>query len=230
MSINILIISNSDKVAKLITLLNQANYKNIDSAHNGLEGINQVLTKQYDIIILDILLPKINGWHILKTIRSIREQVPILLLSDKDHIEWHIRALEAGADDYLARPFPFLEFLVRIKALVRRNHFCNIIEDDELYVVADLQLNWKRHYVTRNNKTIHLTNKEFSLLALLMQHHGEPLSRTFIISHVWDINFDNQTNMVDVAIKRLRNKIDYGFDTKLIHTIRGMGYVLESRT
>lgn len=228
MSINILIISNSNKVEKLIGLLNQSGYNHIDSAHNGLDGLELLLTKQFDIIILDILLPKMNGWDVLQTIRYSHKQVPILLLSDKNQVEWHIRALEAGADDYLARPFSFQEILARIKALIRRNQH-HRIEEDEIYVIDDLQLNWRRHYVVRSNKTIHLTAKEFSLLALMMQHIGEPLSRTFITSHVWDINFDNQTNLVDVAIKRLRNKIDQGFKRKLIHSIRGMGYVLELR-
>ena len=226
---NILIISNSDKVDKLINLLMQTGYTNIDSVYNGLDGIDRVLTKNYDIVVLDIFLPKISGWDVLQTISSTRQQVPILLLSDKDQVEWRIRGLELGADDYLAKPFSFQEFLARMKALVRRSQQ-HRIEEEELYIIDDLQLNWKRHYVMRGNKSIQLTSKEFSLLALLMQHAGKPLSRTFIISHVWDINFDNQTNVVDVAIKRLRNKIDQGFQTKLIHSVRGTGYVLEKRT
>ncbi|MFT4907123.1 MAG: two-component system copper resistance phosphate regulon response regulator CusR [Oleispira sp.] len=197
----------------------------VDLACTGMDGHHQAVTEKYDLIILDVMLPDIDGWHILKTLRSNGNLTPVLFLSAKDSTEDKVKGLELGADDYLAKPFVFAELLARVRTLLRRG-----IPNQELdtLTIANMTLDLKRRSAIREGQRINLTNKEFSLLELLLRRQGEVLPRSLIASQVWDMNFDSDTNVIDVAIRRLRSKIDSDFQPKLIHTVRGMGYVLEA--
>lgn len=197
----------------------------VDLACTGMDGHHQAVTEKYDLIILDVMLPDIDGWHILKTLRSNGDLTPVLFLSAKDSTEDKVNGLELGADDYLAKPFVFAELLARVRTLLRRG-----IPNQELdtLTIANMTLDLKRRSAIREGQRINLTNKEFSLLELLLRRQGEVLPRSLIASQVWDMNFDSDTNVIDVAIRRLRSKIDSNFQPKLIHTVRGMGYVLEA--
>jgi two-component system copper resistance phosphate regulon response regulator CusR len=196
----------------------------VDLACTGMDGHHQAVTEKYDLIILDVMLPDIDGWHILKTLRSNGDSTPVLFLSAKDSTEDKVKGLELGADDYLAKPFVFAELLARVRTLLRRG-----IPNQELdtLTIANMTLDLKRRSAIREGQRINLTNKEFSLLELLLRRQGEVLPRSLIASQVWDMNFDSDTNVIDVAIRRLRSKIDSDYQPKLIHTVRGMGYVLE---
>jgi two-component system copper resistance phosphate regulon response regulator CusR len=196
----------------------------VDLACTGMDGHHQAVTEKYDLIILDVMLPDIDGWHILKTLRSNGDLTPVLFLSAKDSTEDKVKGLELGADDYLAKPFVFAELLARVRTLLRRG-----IPNQELdtLTIANMTLDLKRRSAIREGQRINLTNKEFSLLELLLRRQGEVLPRSLIASQVWDMNFDSDTNVIDVAIRRLRSKIDSEYEPKLIHTVRGMGYVLE---
>jgi two-component system copper resistance phosphate regulon response regulator CusR len=204
--------------------LNEAGYTT-DWAKDGIVGREQALAETYDLIILDVMLPLLGGWEILQSIRNAGNLTPVLFLTARDQIEDRVKGLELGADDYLVKPFAFAELLARVRTLLRRK---NNTADTNTIEVDDLTLNILRRRAYRNNQRIDLTAKEFALLELLMRHHGEVLPRSLIASQVWDMNFDSDTNVVEVAIKRLRNKIDHGFDNPLIKTVRGMGYVLEA--
>jgi two-component system copper resistance phosphate regulon response regulator CusR len=197
----------------------------VDLACTGMDGHHQAVTEKYDLIILDVMLPDIDGWHILKTLRSNGDLTPALFLSAKDSTEDKVKGLELGADDYLAKPFVFAELLARVRTLLRRG-----IPNQELdtLTIANMTLDLKRRSAIRGGQRINLTNKEFSLLELLLRRQGEVLPRSLIASQVWDMNFDSDTNVIDVVIRRLRSKIDSDFQPKLIHTVRGMGYVLEA--
>lgn len=197
----------------------------VDLACTGMDGHHQAVTEKYDLIILDVMLPDIDGWHILKTLRSNGDLTPVLFLSAKDSTEDKVKGLELGADDYLAKPFVFAELIARVRTLLRRG-----IPNQELdtLTIANMTLDLKRRSAIREGQRINLTNKEFSLLELLLRRQGEVLPRSLIASQVWDMNFDSDTNVIDVAIRRLRSKIDSNFQPKLIHTVRGMGYVLEA--
>lgn len=197
----------------------------VDLARDGLDGLHYALTESYDLIILDVMLPKLDGWSILKTVRTVNKDLPILLLSAKDQVADRVQGLDLGADDYLVKPFDFTELLARIRTLLRRIN--NNTHESDVLTIADLQLDMKRRYVMRGDKHILLTPKEFTLLELFMRRQGEVLSRSLIASQVWDMNFDSNTNIIDVAMRRLRAKIDDDYDIKLIQTMRGMGYVLE---
>jgi len=170
---------------------------------------------------LDVMLPEIDGWQVLKTLRTF-SKIPVIMLTAKDHVLDRVKGLELGADDYLIKPFSYIELLARVKSLLRRS----VKTESEYYQVEDLILYRLERTVYRNQQKIDLSAKEFSLLHLLMQHQGELLTRSQIASEVWNINFDTDTNVVDVAIRRLRAKIDDHFQPKLIHTVRGMGYRL----
>ncbi|WP_421186181.1 heavy metal response regulator transcription factor [Aeromonas enteropelogenes] len=193
-------------------------------ATNGIDGQFYALNHDFDLIILDIMLPGINGWQILEKTRHVNDQIPIMFLTAKDGVGDRVRGLESGADDYLSKPFAFTELLARIRNLLRRTKDNHI---EEVIVISDLVINIKSRIVKRSGKKLHLTPKEYLLLELLARRSGEVLPRSLIASLVWDINFDSDTNVIDVAIRRLRAKIDDDYDTKLIHTIRGMGYKLE---
>lgn len=196
----------------------------VDWASTGPDGLHMARTGEYDLIVLDVMLPGIDGWTVIQELRKTKE-TPVLFLTAKDEVEHRIRGLELGADDYLIKPFAFAELVVRIRTLLRRGP---IREADRLDV-GSLEIDVLRRRVTRNGDRIDLTAKEFALLHLLAKRKGEVLSRSLIASQVWDMNFDSDTNVVDVAVRRLRAKIDDGYVSKLIHTVRGMGYVLEER-
>lgn len=204
--------------------LTESSFK-VDLANNGIDGLHQAMSEEYDLIILDVMLPKLNGWQILQTLRSSKINIPVLMLTARDQIEDRVKGLELGADDYLVKPFAFVELLARIRNILRRNSKSS--HDETTLQIENLQLDLLRRRVYRDSEAICLTAKEFSLLELLMQRKGEVLSRSLIASQVWDMNFDSDTNVIDVAIRRLRNKVDKPFEPKLIHTIRGMGYVLD---
>lgn len=198
----------------------------VDIANNGVDGCHLALTHNYDIIILDINLPEMEGWDVLKKIRKHKE-TGIIIVTARGRLEEKVRGLELGADDYIVKPFQFPELLARVKTLMRRTDSRPTTPDT--LQVDDLQLDQGRHRALRGGKRIDLTAKEFTLLHLLMRHTGEVLTRTQIVSMVWDINFDCDTNVVEVSIRRLRAKVDDPFERKLIHTLRGVGYVLEAR-
>jgi two-component system copper resistance phosphate regulon response regulator CusR len=196
----------------------------VDLATDGVDGLHLALTGDYDIIVLDVTLPGIDGWNVLQELRR-SQQTPVIFLTARDKVEDRVKGLELGADDYLVKPFAFSELLARIRTLMRRGK----IQQPEVLKIADLELDPVRRRAIRSQARIDLTAKEFSLLHLFLRRQGEVLSRTFIAEQVWDMNFDSDTNVVEVAIRRLRAKIDDSFEKKLIHTIRGMGYVLEDR-
>lgn len=196
-----------------------------DLARNGMDGLHLALTGDHDLIILDVMLPGLDGWQVLETVRRNGKEMPVLFLTAKDQVEDRVKGLELGADDYLVKPFAFSELLARIRTLLRRGR--NGTEPTTLSL-ADLELDLLRRRVTRAGKRIELTAKEFALLELLLRRHGEVLPRSLIASQVWDMNFDSDTNVIEVAIRRLRAKVDDSFEPKLIRTVRGMGYVLET--
>ncbi|MDQ2926812.1 MAG: heavy metal response regulator transcription factor [Pseudomonadota bacterium] len=196
----------------------------VDLAHDGIEGRHLALEHDYDVIVLDVMLPQLDGFSVLRELRAVR-QTPVIMLTARDRIEDRVKGLQDGADDYLVKPFSFLELLARVQALARRGR---VLESTQLKI-ANLQVDLLARKAWRSNVRIDLTAKEFSLLAVLARRQGEILSKTAIAELVWDMNFDSNTNVVEVAIKRLRGKIDSAFTPKLLHTIRGMGYVMEVR-
>lgn len=196
----------------------------VDLARDGLDGVHLALTDDYDLVVLDVMLPRLNGWQVLQRIRRGGKHMPVLFLTARDQIEDRVKGLELGADDYLVKPFAFSEFLARVRTLLRRGK----TNEPQLFQAADLELDLLRRRVIRAGKRIDLTAKEFALLELLLRHQGEVLPRSLIASQVWDMNFDSDTNVIEVAMRRLRAKVDDGFEPKLIRTIRGMGYVLEA--
>ena len=197
---------------------------NVDLASDGVDGLHLALTGAYDIIVLDVTLPGKDGWSVLRELRQ-SQQTPVIFLTARDKIEDRVKGLELGADDYLVKPFAFSELLARIRTLLRRGK----IQQPDILNISDLELDPIRRRATRGSSRIDLTAKEFSLLHLFLRRQGEVLSRTFIAEQVWDMNFDSDTNVVEVAIRRLRAKIDDSYGKKLLHTIRGMGYVMEER-
>lgn len=196
----------------------------VDLARNGLDGLHLAQTSAYDLVILDVMLPGIDGWAVLQGIRRAGKDMPVLFLTARDQVLDRVHGLELGADDYMVKPFAFAELLARVRLHLRRG---SKTKDTGFLRAADLELDLLRRRVTRAGKRIDLTAKEFALLELLLRRQGEVLPRSLIASQVWDMNFDSDTNVIEVAIKRLRAKIDEGFEPKLIKTIRGMGYVLE---
>ncbi|ALN81546.1 heavy metal response regulator transcription factor [Lysobacter antibioticus] len=196
----------------------------VDVARDGVSGLHLARELDYDVIVLDVMLPGMDGFAVLRELRT-RKQTPVIMLTARDRIDDRVHGLGAGADDYLVKPFSFIELLARLQALVRRGRQQ---EPTELQI-GDLSINLIARRAHRDGCRLDLTGKEFALLALLAQRRGQILSKTVIAAQVWDINFDSHTNVVEVAIKRLRTKIDGPFRDKLLHTVRGMGYVLEAR-
>lgn len=197
----------------------------VSLVRNGLDGHHLAMTEVFDLIVLDVMLPDVNGWRIVQSIRERNNLTPVLFLSARDSVDDRVKGLELGADDYLIKPFAFSEVLARVRSLIRRGQ---TITTPDLLQVADLQLDVPKRRVMRSGVKIALSNKEFSLLELLMRRSGEVLPRSLIASQIWDMNFDSDTNVIDVAIRRLRAKVDDDFMPKLIHTVRGMGYKLEN--
>ncbi|WP_449427615.1 heavy metal response regulator transcription factor [Rhodanobacter umsongensis] len=194
----------------------------VDVAPNGIDGLHLALEEDYALIVLDVMLPGMDGWAVLKKLRA-KKDTPVLFLTAIDELEERVKGLELGGDDYLVKPFAFVELLARIRTLLRRGP----PRDVEHMHIGDLEIDAIRRRVRRGGQRVDLTPREFSLLQLLARRRGEVLSRTQIASYVWDMNFDSDTNVVEVAIRRLRAKIDDGYESKLIHTVRGMGYVLD---
>jgi two-component system copper resistance phosphate regulon response regulator CusR len=219
----ILIVEDEPKtVAYLRKGLTEQGYA-VDFASDGENGLHLAQTLDYDAVILDVMLPKLDGIALLERLRN-HHQTPVIMLTARDSVDDRLRGLGAGADDYLVKPFSFLELLARLQAITRRGR-----NESTSITVGDLHLDLLARRATRAGKRLNLTAKEFALLAVLGRRQSQIVSKTVITELVWDINFDTNTNVVEVAIKRLRAKIDGAFETKLLHTIRGMGYLLEHR-
>lgn len=195
----------------------------VDVTENGDDGLHLASNGRYDIIVLDIMLPERDGWSVLGALRRSGNQTPILILTARDTVQDRVKGLEQGADDYLVKPFAFSELLARIRTILRRG---SKIQPAALRI-ADLEIDLVQHRAVRGGKKLDLTPKEFALLSLLVRRRGEVLTRTVIADQVWDLNFDSHTNVVDVHVRRLRSKVDEGFEPKLIQTVRGVGYVVE---
>lgn len=222
---HILIIEDEKKTAAFVKKgLTESNFT-IDTSDNGRDGVELALTREYDLIILDVMLPGIDGWEVLKRLRAKGKETPVLLLTALTDVEDRVKGLGMGADDYLVKPFAFSELLARIYTILRRGP----VRAPEVLRVGDLEIDFPAHRITRAGKRIDLTPKEFALLSLLARNTGQVLSRTRIGERIWDIGFDSDTNVVDVHMRRLRAKVDDPFEEKLIHTVRGIGYVLEVR-
>ena len=200
----------------------------VDVAHNGVDGLHLAMEGDYDLLVLDAMLPGIDGLGVLAALRQ-SKQTPVLMLTARIRVEDRVKGLQSGADDYLVKPFAFSELVARIQVLLRRARPLREADGAAVLGLADLELDLLRRKATRAGRRLDLTAKEFNLLALLLRRQGEVLSRTEIAEQVWDMNFDSATNVIDVAIRRLRGKLDVPFERALLHTVRGMGYVLEAR-
>ena len=198
----------------------------VDVSEQGEEGLFTASTTGFDLIILDVMLPERDGWSVLTELRRTGNKTPVLFLTARDSVQDRVKGLELGADDYLIKPFAFSELLARIRNILRRSPS----RHPDVVQVADLEIDFIRHKASRAGQRLDLTPKEFALLSLLARRQGEVLTRTLIAEQVWDMNFDSDTNVVDVHVRRLRSKADDPFAKKLIHTVRGVGYVLEERT
>lgn len=223
--VKILVVEDEPKAAEYIRQgLSESGYT-VEVADNGTDGLHSAANGDHDLVVLDVMLPGIDGFAVLSALRTSR-QVPVLMLTARDRIDDKVRGFDLGADDYLVKPFQFPELLARVRTLLKRNQSVPV---DPFVRVADLEIDPVRHRATRSGQRIDLSAKEFALLSLLAQKTGQVLSRTQIASLVWDIHFDSDTNVIEVAVRRLRAKIDDPFEGKLIHTVRGVGYVLERR-
>lgn len=220
----VLIIEDEKRVAQFLKKGFQAESYEVDDAADGEQGSLLARSKSYDAIVLDVMLPKKNGLEVLREVREVKLATPILMLSAKGDLEDRLEGLNLGADDYLAKPFAFSEVLARVRALIRRT---TTGELTSLLSIADLQLDLVARRAQRGNKQVPLTNKEFHLLEYMLRNQGRVLSRVILTEQIWELGFDTGTNIVDVLINRLRRKIDDGFSNKLIHTVRGIGYVLK---
>ncbi len=220
----ILVVEDEIKTARFLQNgLREAGFV-VDSASDGEEAIHLAKELSFDLIILDVMIPKVDGWQVVVSLRADTIQTPILLLTAKDAVADRVKGFELGGDDYLVKPFAFSELLARVRALLKRSP----VRQEEVLKVADLEIDLPRHRATRAGQRVDLTAKEFVLLTLLVRRAGEVLSRTMIAESVWDMNFDSDTNVVDVNVRRLRSKVDDPFPRKLIKTIRGVGYVLNA--
>lgn len=219
----ILIVEDEQKAAKYLKKGLAENGFSVDIATDGEDGLHLASTEAYDLIILDVMLPLRGGWSIIQELRAAGNDTPVIFLSARDTVHDRVHGLELGADDYLVKPYAFSELLARIRIILRRHP----LQQPDLMKIADLELDLVRHKARRNAVSLDLTAKEFQLLALMLRRRGEVLTRTTISEQIWGINFDSDSNVVDVAIRRLRKKVDDPFRLKLIQTIRGVGYVLD---
>jgi DNA-binding response OmpR family regulator len=222
--VRILVIEDDRKVARFIERgLEQEGYA-VDVLHDGVDAGEQTRLADYDAVVLDLMLPGRSGAQVLRDIRARKPSLPVLILSAKDSIEERVAGLDAGADDYMAKPFALAELSARLRALLRRG-----LPHETKLRVADLEMDTIRRTVTRAGRPIDLTPKEYALLEFLLRHSDRPVTRSLIVEHVWDIHFDSVSNVVEVHVNALRNKIDRGFASPLIQTIRGVGYILTDR-
>ena len=221
----ILVIEDEKKTAGFLKKGLTENGFVVDAAHTAKDGLMQIHEADYDLVLLDVGLPDKSGWFVFEKMRQKGNSTPVLFLTARDSVEDRVKGLELGADDYLVKPFAFSELLARVRVVLRRSP----IQQPKTIEIADLQIDLLKRKVKRAGQQIELTQKEFILLVLLVQRSGDVLSRTMIAEQVWDMNFDSDTNVVDVAIRRLRAKVDDPFVNKLIHTVRGVGYVLEAK-
>lgn len=219
----ILVVEDEKKVASFIKKGLEEDYYSVDIALDGKEGDRMALSEEYDLIILDIMLPYKDGISILKDIRDAKLSTPVLMLTAKDNVADKVLGLDSGADDYLAKPFAFDELLARVRALLRRNS----TEKKVLLTAGDLQLDTQTHKAFRNSVEIILTPKEYSILEFLLRNKNRVISRTILSEHVYDYHFDTDTNVIDVYINKLRNKIDKGFEYPVLKTVRGIGYIIK---
>ncbi len=196
----------------------------VDVARDGVDGQHLAIHGDYDLLILDVMLPGIDGFGVLAAVRQTKD-TPVLMLTARDKVEDRVRGLQGGADDYLVKPFSFSELLARVQALLRRGR----AQEPSILRLGDLELDLVRRKALRGKDALNLTVKEFTLLALLLRRQGQVLSRTVLAEQIWDMNFDSDTNVIEVAVRRLRAKLDDPYAVKLLHTVRGMGYVLEMR-
>ncbi len=217
----ILVVEDDKKVASFVLNGLKEEFYAVDVAYDGEEGQRLALEVPYDLVILDLMLPKVPGSEILRSLRSRKPNIPILVLTAKSSVEDRVAGLDLGADDYLVKPFAFAELSARIRVLLRRG-----ARESSQLTMADLTLDTATRTVKRGGTPIEVSAKEFSMLEFLLRHARRPVTRTMLIEHVWDIHFDTGSNIVDVHINHLRNKIDRGFNVQLIHTVRGVGYML----
>ncbi|CAI0955334.1 heavy metal response regulator transcription factor [Serratia quinivorans] len=218
----ILIVEDEIKAADYLKKgLEESGYK-VEVAYNGVDGLHLAQNDHFDLLILDVMLPGLDGWSFIRKYRE-KYQTTVLFLTARDAVEDRVKGLNLGADDYLVKPFSYAELLARVRTLLRRTP----IREPDIFRLADLELDVLKRRISRKGQRIDLTNKEFALLHLLVRHQGEVMSRTYIASQVWDMNFDSDTNVVDVAIRRLRAKLDDHHELKLIQTVRGMGYRID---
>lgn len=226
-SMRILVIEDESRLASYLKKgLSESGYV-VDVAEDGIDGQHLAVEGQYDLVVLDVMLPGMDGFEVLRRLRE-HKSTPVLMLTARDKVEDRVQGLKGGADDYLIKPFAFTELLARIEALLRRgaSHASQPLTSLRL---GDLDVDLARRKVTRAGRRLELSPKEFTLLTVMLRRQGEVLSRTVLAEQVWDLNFDSETNAIDVAVRRLRAKLDEGFDRPLLHTVRGMGYVLEDR-
>ena len=222
----ILLIEDDNNVSTYVSKGMKEAGHTIDMADNGRDGLFLATTEQYDVIIVDRMLPELDGLTIIKTLRGASNATPILILSALGEVDDRVKGLRSGSDDYLVKPFAFAELLARIEVLKRRQDNSNS-QEQTLLSAGDLELNLLSRKVIRNGKPIDLQSHEFKLLEYMLQHKGQVVTRTMLLEHVWDYHFDPQTNVIDVHVSRLRGKVDKGFDHKMIKTVRGAGYIIE---
>ena len=226
----LLVVEDEVKLAQYLHKGLSENGHVVDLAHDGIEGRRLAIGGEYDLVLLDVMLPGVDGFSVLSAMRQQGRKTPVLMLTARDKVEDRVRGLEGGADDYLVKPFAFSELLARVGALLRRGASGTSTSPQATELrLADLELDLIGRRASRAHQRLDLTAKEFNLLALLLRRRGQILSRTTLAEQVWDMNFDSDTNVVEVAVRRLRAKLDDPFPRPLLHTVRGMGYVLEER-